>query len=45
MSTKPRENVVSVPRAKPEKVADFILGWIGSAMEVNKFLEPGYNIA
>jgi hypothetical protein len=45
MSTQSGENVVSVTRAKPKEISDFVVGWIGSAMEVNKFLEPGNNIA
>jgi hypothetical protein len=45
MSTQTGEDVVSVTRARPKEISDFVVGGIRSAMEVNKFLEPGNNIA
>jgi hypothetical protein len=45
MSTQTGEDVVSVSRAKPKEISDLVVGWIRSAMEVNKFLESGDNIA
>ena len=31
--------------AKPKEASDLVTSWIRSAMEINKFLEPGNDIA